>query len=443
MTLAPITPSERLRGVDLARGVALLGILLVNVRMFFLPLGVAFDPSIVPMGLTPHEGDWIAWSLVEFFCTYKCISLFSILFGFGLAMQAERVVNSGGSRVAFGMRRLGTLAAIGLVHGTLVWYGDILTLYSILGVAVLAMARLSIKWIARVLLWIMVALTVLTLFFATVQWALRAHPEWTQGTLTREVVQSEAGSPESAMEPAAESPPATSPPPRGFAAMLATGFEIGNPIWLDAETAAYRDGPALDALVFRVVSFGFSVLAAFFGYGWHAFAMMLCGVYAFRTGLFLPDASARRHRIARVAFLIGVPMALLAVAPYWVFGVEAPITASLHVIGLELGGLTLPLGYAMLLVETGPHRTGVIARAIERAGRMALTVYLCESLVCVTLASWWGFGWFGSMLDLKFSCIALAVWSALVVGANLWIARFGVGPMERMWRRVSYAARSE
>ena len=115
-TLAPIGTTERIRGVDIARGIALLGILLVNVRFFFAPLAFAIDPSIELPGIKPTQSDLVAWSLVEIFCSFKFISLFSILFGFGLAMQAERARAAGQSAWGPGLRRLAVLLAIGLVQ---------------------------------------------------------------------------------------------------------------------------------------------------------------------------------------------------------------------------------------------------------------------------------------------------------------------------------------
>ena len=110
----------------------------------------------------------------------------------------------------------------------------------------------------------------------------------------------------------------------------------------------------------------------------------------------------------------------------------------MHAVFLELGALVLPLGYAMLIVEYGPRWPAAISIPIERAGRMALSLYLTESLICTTLASWWGFALFGSMLDLRLSLIAIAVWISLLLMATLWLQRFRIGPMEWVWRRLSY-----
>lgn len=415
---APASP-DRIQGIDVARGLALLGILLVNARMFFGTLACALDPSLVPPGLEPTVADAIAWGAVEVFCTYKCMSLFSILFGFGLAMQASR------SRGAV-PRRLCALIALGVLHGTLVWYGDILTLYGILGFAVFGFASIDPKWTRRAFVTIVVVITLLTVFSASMRMLIASNPEWA-AQFTR--------APEASAAAAADTSL------RGLSAMTGSGFDIGSETWITAETAAYQQGPFVDALLFRAISFGFSLLAAAFGYGWHALAMMLFGLWAFRSGLFAqsdPTASGRRIRIAKVTLPAGLLLAAGSVLPYWFLGLHSTTASVIHKVGIEFAGLVLPLAYAVLLVEYAPKLPRLVAMPLERAGRMSLSVYLAESVVCVTLASWWGLGWFGTMLDARFTLVAVAVWIALVAAAVLWSGRFGTGPLERVWRRLAY-----
>ena len=432
--LAPIASSERIRAVDIARGLALLGILLVNARFFFGTLAVALYPEEIPVGLTPTYTDFAAWSFVEFFCTYKCMSLFSLLFGFGIAMQVDRLVRAGQSRWSFGARRLGVLFFIGVLHGTLIWYGDILTLYAILGVIVLAAATLSAKALLRAIAVIVGVLVFLTIAGSVLGYIGSTHPEWFELQPIGETSVDTAASMDLRTDLRTDL--------RGFAAMKEAGGDIRSPVWRAAETAAFRDGPYLDALLFRCASFAMAFTAGIFSYGWHALAMMLFGIWAFRTQLFLLDASSRRRRLARITFSAGFPLMALSIAPLWMLGLDDPTALALHTLCLELGGLLLPIGYAVSIVEWSPRWPRWLAIPLERAGRMALSVYLLESLVCVTLASWWGFAWFGSMMDSSMLVVALCVWVALVAFATLWLKHFSIGPMERLWRLASYGSTS-
>src|SRR5262245_52711564 len=139
---APVSRAERIDAIDFVRGVALLGILLVNVATFFSPFGEFISPRAArewPL----H--DQLARLGVTAFCTTKFISTFSMLFGFGLLMQAQRAEAAGRSAWGFAGRRLGALAVFGLLHGLGLWYGDILLLYAVLGVFVVTFRNVPAK----------------------------------------------------------------------------------------------------------------------------------------------------------------------------------------------------------------------------------------------------------------------------------------------------------
>ncbi len=449
----------------MARGIALLGILFVNVRLYFWPLGVAIDPVIVPEGLWPTIGDRAAWSVAEFLCTYKFNSLFSILFGFALALQVDQVIAAGGSIWKFGARRLSVLLLIGVTHGILIWYGDILLLYSVLGIVVIACARVPAKWIGRAILAIAIILVTITAISAPTRWATYAHPEWfglpsivdmhgvadmhgvedmhgvadkhgvadmhgvadKHGVADMHGVADKHGA-------AGQSAAIAADAPRGYAAMVESNFDIGHPVWRDGETAAYREGPFLDALLFRAVSYRYQHVVWLKGYAWHALTMMLFGLYALRTGLFGAEASARRRRMGSIALAVGLPLSAIAVVPFWLPGVDHHTASAWHAMGLECGGLVLPIAYATLLVEFVPRLSSIISTPLESAGRMGVTLFVCESICCTALANWWGFGWFGTMLDLEVSAIAVAVWCVMLLFATVWLRVFKVGPLEELWQ---------
>lgn len=418
MTLAPIASAERIRGVDIARGVALLGILLVNVRFFFAPLGFALEPSTAIDGSERTGADTAAWAFVETFCSFKFISLFSLLFGFGLAMQAARAQTQGESPWPAGLRRLGILALVGILHWSLVWYGDILMLYAFLGVIALVATRLPQKTLG----WLIVGVAGFVAFIALAGAALSA-----------------VGLSMLAAKPAPAEIAASDLVERGLDAMMAAQFDPYNPIWIEAERAAFAEGPASDAFVFRCVLYAYGFVAALFSYGWQSLFMMLCGVYAFKAGFFTAEGSAARRRIALPAILVGLTLSICAVAPTLVFGFDSVAARAAYLALVSLGAMALPLGYAAIIVEWGPKLPAFIATPLERTGRMSFTVYLAESLVCVTLASWWGLAWFGTVSDAQAALIAFTVWLSLVVFATAWLSVFRIGPFEWLWRAVTYA----
>lgn len=428
MTDADSRSSPRIAGVDIARAVALLGILFVNMRLFLGPLGAAIEPEVAIPGLARTAADRLAWSAVEILCTYKFISLFSLLFGFGIAVQSARAVAAGRSRWSVGLPRLAVLLAIGLAHGFLVWYGDVLAMYACLGVVVLMASRASAR---RVLLLaapvasigLLLMLAGLVLRIVAESFPEPSDPAW----MAAEV------------EAAAAAEAAHATALRGWSAIEAAGFDPSDPVFVEAEIAAIREGPYADALVFRSFSYASGLAIALFSYAWHALAMMLVGVWAFASGLFEAAASARRRRLAAWAIPTGLLLGIGAVLPGWLLGRGTIASDALHAILLELGAFVLPVGYAAAFVEWGPRLPALLATALARTGRMSLTVYLSESLLATAIASWWGLGWFATMGDARLALLAIGLWTALVLAANGWLARFRTGPMEWLWRRLARA----
>ena len=135
-----------------------------------------------------------------------------------------------------------------------------------------------------------------------------------------------------------------------------------------------------------------------------------------------------------IALAVGLPLSAIAVVPFWLPGVDHHTASAWHAMGLECGGLVLPIAYATLLVEFVPRLSSIISTPLERAGRMGVTLFVCESICCTALANWWGFGWFGTMLDLEVSVIAVAVWCVMLLFATVWLRVFKVGPLEELWQ---------
>jgi uncharacterized protein len=413
-SLIPVPRAERSAGIDIARGIALLGIIVVNARSFFLPL--AWESEIGPLheGLQRSSLDWAVYDAVDVLANYKFISLFSLLFGFGLAQQAARCAAAGRSRWRMGLRRLGLLLAIGLLHGLLVWYGDVLTIYAIIGTVVLACIGLDDRWLHRVTMGVVALVLLATVASAGMQLGFFG-----------------AAADDGSVAVVAEHPL------RGVDAMTDSGFDIYSRTWIEAEVSAFRQGPWLDAAAFRAVSYALSLLFAPI-YCWQVLLMMLVGVWAQRTRLFAPESSSRRRVLAVRLIAAGLPFAAAAVLPGWFLGRESPAAIALFTLALQMSAFLLPVGYACLAVEFGPRLPTLLRAPIQAAGSIGLTVYLCESLVCTGIASWWGLARFGTMTDVEFTAIVIGVWAGLIVAALAWTRVFGSGPMERLWRWGTY-----
>lgn len=481
--LTPVAAAERIAALDVLRGFALLGILMVNMVVFAMPLASLMAPDLTSMPI----GERLAWALMTVLVQYKFVSLFSLLFGAGLIVQMIRAQQRGRPFVPVYLRRLLVLALIGAAHGILLWYGDILFIYAFLGLWLLLFRWMS----ARAMLWFAaVILAVLVLFQAGVGVLVYAFGDaieasmsgghsrpravtppgeltatapdqpsdsnGSSGTIPPDSDQPAPREETSAAEPGSTSlstQPAT-PAGQSFAErhprwaralpwlvpMVDSGFDISNPIWIDAETRAYRDGPFFDAQAFRTITWVFGVLAACFGFGWHALAMFFIGAAMMKLRFFSPDCRRWHSRL----FWLGMPMGLaLEMGAAWMTydGLhrdDIALTlfgAAIH----EVGSAIMCLGLVGLVCVMVWHEVLWSAnRMIGYAGRMALTNYLMQTVIATSLTYWWGLGWFGEVSRVEQIGLAIAIWSGQVIASTMWFQMFAMGPAEWLWRSLTY-----
>jgi uncharacterized protein len=406
---APTTKAERIASIDFVRGVALLGILLVNVAVMFGPIAAVTESGYLARW---SAGDRVAALLTLSLCQTKFISLFSLLFGYGLFGQIEKAARGGRSPAGFAFRRLGALAVFGLAHALALWYGDILFIYACLGAWLLLARGAS----ARALLVTAGCLLLVALVLRVGLEALAAL--FAGGT--------------SAAIPA---PAGTPPALRG---MLDAGFNPGSPVWISTETAAYRDGPWAAAQTFRTVEWLFNLIGAVLDTGWLVLGMFFLGAALYRVQFFAPEQEALRRRVLRVCLPLGVAFEGLA---GWFFWTRPPTDRWAWMAGhvIQQAGLCfLPLGYLAGLALLADRLPAGVRGPVASAGRMSLTVYLLETVLATGLAYHWGLGWFGGVGPAQQALIAVCVWLALVAFSHAWLARFERGPMEWLWRRLGY-----
>ena len=137
---------DRIESIDTVRGFALLGILVVNTLFFAYPMNIALLPPVEgQIGSSDPLRDWTSWWIVSLFFQYKFMTLFSILFGVGAAIQYRRAQLSGTNFDSFFIRRMVVLLGFGILHAVLFWYGDILTIYACCGVWLLLFCRLQLR----------------------------------------------------------------------------------------------------------------------------------------------------------------------------------------------------------------------------------------------------------------------------------------------------------
>jgi uncharacterized protein len=434
----PVEEARRLRAVDAARGFALLGIFLVNIRSFSEPLPLTMNPA-------PRERDLlsvICHYAVNGLCEGKFYVLFSMLFGIGLVLQMRNVRDRGGSFFAIYLLRLAALAGFGIVHALLLWYGDILLLYALVGTILMVLARYCS---ARVLLWIGIAAFALGIVMETGLNALTtlAHsPPAAAGSATP--------GPDERPSPAAPEGDNAGPKKPPFE-RLVDAFQAGhgepgptNTVWIEAETEAYRDGPFLQSFLFRLVTWlMFLVFETIFGFGFTVLGAFCFGAALMKWDFFAPSRRPWHRRLFAIGMLVAAPVCL-AVAVV-VGETSDPVRHEpplLLVLGagplMAVAGLFLSLGYlsGLTLLATGPAAR--LAVPFAAAGRMALTNYLSQSLIATFVFYHWGLGQFGLWPLPGRIGLVFAVYAGQLVLSSVWMSYFRFGPMEWLWRTITY-----
>ncbi len=436
----PVPEPERIASLDLLRGFALLGIFMVNIQFFSMPFGEMFSPAVYRGG---PAADLVAWGITKTLFEYKFISLFSLLFGAGMAMQMTRARQRGRPFVPVYLRRMLVLFLIGLAHGFFLWYGDILAGYAALG-TVLLLAR---NWRPKTMFItagsIIAFFCVLQLGIGIAVFALRDRPdtavEQTTAATDTEATDTEATEPDD-NEPWSERNPNLAARYPWLAAMFDSKFRLTSDRWRDAETKAYKEGPLIDASAFRAFTYLLAIFAGLVGYDWRVLAMFLIGAAFMKLGVFQPGRSRWHARLFVLGFAVGLPLEL---ANTWLMfhgmGGDrldmAMIAASLH----EAGSASMCLGLvgaAGLIVTAGVVRRAV--SALSAVGRLALSNYLLQTVVTTFLMYWWGLGWFGDLTRPWQITLVLAIYGLQIPLSVLWLRAFTIGPMEWLWRSLTY-----
>ncbi|HKM68275.1 MAG TPA: DUF418 domain-containing protein [Candidatus Acidoferrum sp.] len=390
--VGPVSLSERIVFIDVLRGMALFGILAANMRAFFAPLD-CYDHIRV---LFHGRADVLAQIFIDGFIQGKFISIFSFLFGMGFAIQMSRAEARGVRFMGFYPRRLLALALFGLIHGMLIWAGDILLTYAFSG-AILLLFR---KRQQKTLLWWAGSLFALPIVASSVFLGLffsRFHRPW--------------------MDP--------KPPDMQ---KLYTVINI------------YAHGTVRQILAQNWVEWKRELPTTLFAI--YATALFLLGMWVWRAGIVqrLEEYRPVLRRMCAWCIPVGLIVSLYVAI---VMTVIRPGTVSLW--GWSAGILWLPgahvlaagyvTGLSLLFLDEDKRRWLLPFAAV---GRMALTNYLLQSVLCTLFFYHYTTGLYGRIGPAVGLLPTVILYGAQVVVSNWWLQRYRFGPMEWLWRGMTY-----
>lgn len=395
----------RIASLDFVRGVAVLGILVANIVAFGQPMAAYSWPGAF-LTNPGHYGPEL-WGLQLVLVDGKFRGLFSLLFGAGMELFFRKAAARGNGHALLA-RRLAWLGVFGLAHWAFLWRGDILLVYAAAGL--LLISRIGKPWQGQLVLGgILYAVCAVFSYASSVPLAQTAQGTFPAGsTLAKAAAALGEVQRADLVDAARESE------------LVIAGDQAGSVGHRMTDHLRALPGDTLISVV-------------------EALPLMLIGMGMLGMGLF--DGRVPRRTLAEAGALLwtagtaaSVPVALWAMRgglTYW------DTFAALN------GWMVVPhflsaLGLCALLSALGQGKGGRGQRLLEDAGRCAFTNYLGTSVMAITVFSGWGLGLFGKLDRLSLYGVVVALWAVMLVWPQLWLARFRHGPLEWLWRCLTY-----
>jgi uncharacterized protein len=396
---SPVGVAERHEAIDLLRGFALLGILVMNIQSFAMPFAAYFNPTALG---DRGPADFGIWLTSHLFFDQKFMAIFSMLFGAGIVIMTSRVEARGGRTALLHYRRMFWLLVFGLIHAYLIWYGDILVLYAVCGSVA--------YWFRRLRPAVLLAVGLLVLSVESVIMVI--------GSQT-----------------IASAPPEAMQEIRDFWAPSAA--------MLQEEIAAFQGGwltqmpkritYALDFHTFEMWVWGF----------WRAGGLMLVGMALLKWRVLTGERPAGFYpRLFVTGWLLGLPIILFGVVQMSTAQWEALYSFLLGSQFNYWGSILVSLGWIGLFLSLwkAGALNGLGARLVA-VGRTAFSCYILTSIICTFVFYGHGLGWFGTVTRPGQVLVTLVVWTVLLIVAPWWLERFRFGPLEWLWRTLTYGER--
>lgn len=395
---------ERIATLDVIRGVAVMGIFSVNVIAFAMIEGAYFSPT----AYGGHTGlDLVLWAANMIVIDGKMRSLFSMLFGASMLLVIDRAEASGRSAAAVHYRRMAVLLLFGLAHFYLIWFGDILTAYALMGMVAFLFRRSSVR-----------ALLVWGCLFMALNMALFS-------ALVSNMVE---------LDRAAHAAGAT-------ARQIAEWNQFGLMLYPTAEALA-KDAAVhasfLGRLHHMVTQRAFEPLVSSLVTGPETLGLMLLGMAGYRSG-FLTGAwpMPRYRRIAFWCLAVGAVAFAGVVAVDIASGFYVPTVFGTFMVASAPFRPIMAAGYAALIILLA-QGMGPLAQRLAATGRCAFSNYLGTSIIGAFIFYGWGLGLYGDVSRWQAWAIAVPlVWALMLLWSKPWLKRFRYGPLEWAWRSLA------
>ncbi|MFP4557185.1 MAG: DUF418 domain-containing protein [Bacteroidales bacterium] len=401
LNVKPVSRAERIVLLDALRGLAIFGILMVNLPLMYKPItsmlfGSNMDGSLINM---------LSESFIKFFFEGKFYVLFSMLFGYGFWLFINKKTEEGKSIVPVFRRRVFFLFLFGALHVILLWAGDILVFYALFGFILLLFRRVSDRGLIKWAIWIAIIPSALAIL----------------GTLMVKL--------------ASLSPVAAAEMNEGFAESI--NYMKG---FAEKTNNVYSTGSFSEIVTMRLTEYRVLLPGVLFFYP-VVLAMFLVGVWSARKGLI---SNYRQHLpLFKKIFWWGLGIGIVANAIYAIsYQYATPLVPgtweAVNSVTHTAGGISFGFFYASAMVLMYAKGKTYFVNLLAPVGRMALTNYLMHSIIAVVLFHPYGFGLFGKIEAWQGVLLAFGIFSLQIPFSIIWLRTFRFGPFEWLWRSLTY-----
>jgi uncharacterized protein len=422
---APVSETQRVKLIDALRGVALLGILLMNIPVFAMPAyfseSFRSDPTNVNF--------WVS-AVISVVFEGKMRALFGMIFGAGVLLFVMNKEKAGRSTAWLFYRRMFWLALFGLIHAHLIlWIGDILYLYAFCGMLVYPLRKIKpIYLVMGVPLVAVFDFTAGTLFYQHIR--------------AKRITYVEARAAATGNQPLTEAQKEALVQWRNIEETLIPNREDAR-----ENTEKMKSGYATVASLLRPRALRMQTIFMPIVI-WDSLALMLLGVALYQWGFLSGQWSMRAYGIVMViGYGIGLPLVIYSFYHRYLHNpnLEA-FLARMEAVPIEWVGLIYPFQRILLVMAHVAalillYKSGfahALFRCLQAVGQMAFTNYIMQSVICTLFFFGYGLNYYAELEYYQIYFIVLVIWIVQLIVSPLWLRFFLFGPLEWMWRSLTY-----
>ncbi len=392
----PVGQKKRIISLDLLRGFAILGILIMNIQGFSLPEAAYLNPNAY--GDLNGANLW-TWVISHVFADLKFMAIFSILFGAGVVLFSEKAMEKRGKSAGLHYRRNFWLLVIGLVHAHLIWHGDILVPYALCSFLVYLFRKARPRALLVIGLGFIMVPMIFNLFSGL---TISYWPEESIAFVSQ------------IWQPRAEA--------------------------IQAEIAAFT-GTWMEQFTKRSsIAIGFETFLFLNYFFWRVTGLMLMGMAFYKWGILSAQCSKAFYlRGFLISWGIGLPVVIYGVVQNFQYQWSLEYSFFLGTQFNYMASLLVAFGFiCLVMLFSKSNGAAWIKDRLAAVGQMALTNYLMQSIICTFIFYGWGLGYFAQVERFWLLMIVFVVWTLQVLWSRPWLNRFRFGPFEWAWRSLTY-----